>query len=139
MQAAIPAAVATAVAASASAPDPVPDPDPDPAPSPDAGPRRLTRAREAEFAEDCLAKYGIAAEVESLSVEAIDELREFCAHEVQGDDPWKDDDGTLDSLKPQGEAMSRKAFKTMLQHDAESEAREAAQRPPKAALPQINN
>ena len=115
-------------------PDPVPDPDPDPAPSPDAGPRRLTRAREAEFAEDCLAKYGIAAEVGSLSVEAIDELhvREFCAHELKGDDPWKDDDGTLYSLKPQGEAMSRKAFKTMLQHDAESEA-EAAQRPAKAA------
>lgn len=76
---------------------------------------------------------GSVRAVQALSVEAIDELREFCAHELKGDDPWKDDDGTLDSLKPQGEAISRKAFKTMLQLDAESEAREAAQRPANAA------
>ena len=54
-------------------------------------------------------------------------MSESCAHEnTDGDGAWNDDDGTLDSLKPQGEAMARKAFKTMLQLGDEGEALGAA-------------
>jgi len=49
-----------------------------------------------------------------------------------GDGAWKEDDRTLDSLKPQGEAMARKAFKTMLQLGDEEEALDGAQRAAKA-------
>ena len=85
----------------------------------------------ADFDANVLATYGISAPIEP---DLVDELREFCAHEnTDGDGAWNDDDGTLDSLKPQGEAMARKAFKTMLQLGDEGEALGAAQRAAKAA------
>jgi len=85
----------------------------------------------ADFDANVLATYGISTPIEP---DLVDELREFCAHEnTDGDGAWNDDDGTLDSLKPQGEAMARKAFKTMLQLGDEGEALGAAQRAAKAA------
>ena len=46
-----------------------------------------------------LPRYGISATMEP---DLVGELREFCAHEnTDGDGAWNDDDGTLDSLKPQ--------------------------------------
>ena len=81
-----------------------------PAPAIETGYERLTRAQDADFDADVLATYGISAPI--LEPDLVDELREFCAHEnTDGDGAWNDDDGTLDSLKPQGEAMARKAFK----------------------------
>ena len=124
--------------APAPAPAPVPAPAPGiaiaaaaPAPAIETGYERLTRAQVADFDANVLATYGISTPIEP---DLVDELREFCAHEnTDGDGAWNDDDGTLDSLKPQGEAMARKAFKTMLQLGDEGEALGAAQRAAKAA------